>query len=182
MNISSRTPEGVPNRCPICGQSIRIEPSIPSGDAPCPNCGSLLWFARTMLGNDVDVLLHDVFIPDLRATNKPDAIREVVAQMSAVRLIERENEEDIVQSIMKREDLGSTSIGNGFAVPHTKHSSVARLIAATAVSRSGIEFNSPDDRPVHTIFLLLSPIDRPGDHLRALERISRHLRTRESLP
>jgi acyl carrier protein len=44
MNISSRTPEGVPNHCPICKHSIQIEPSMPFGDAPCPNCGSLLWF------------------------------------------------------------------------------------------------------------------------------------------
>jgi len=141
-----------------------------------------LWFAQTILDNDVDVLLHDVFIPDLRATNKPDAIHEIVAQMSAVRVIEPENEEDIVRSIMKRENLGSTGIGNGFAVPHTEHSSVARLIAATAVSRNGIEFNGLDDLPVHTIFLLLYLIDRPAGHLRALERISRHLRTQESLP
>lgn len=45
MLPSSRTPEGTPNRCPICGASIVIEPSKPFGDAPCPACGSLLWFA-----------------------------------------------------------------------------------------------------------------------------------------
>ena len=44
MTISSRTPEGRPNRCPICGKSLNIEPSTPFGDAPCPFCGSLLWF------------------------------------------------------------------------------------------------------------------------------------------
>ncbi len=44
MTISSRTPEGVPNRCPVCDHDFRIEPSLPSGDAPCPACGSLVWF------------------------------------------------------------------------------------------------------------------------------------------
>ena len=44
MRISSRTPEGVPNRCPVCRGDIRIEPSLPFGDAPCPKCGCLLWF------------------------------------------------------------------------------------------------------------------------------------------
>src|SRR5262245_16113111 len=44
MHISSRTPEGTPNRCPICGATLRIEPSKPAGDAPCPQCGALLWF------------------------------------------------------------------------------------------------------------------------------------------
>jgi acyl carrier protein len=48
--ISSRTPEGVPNRCPICGTSICVEPSHPTGDAPCPNCGTLLWFFHTSAG------------------------------------------------------------------------------------------------------------------------------------
>ena len=48
--ISSRTPEGVPNHCPICKASICLEPSHPPGDAPCPNCGTLLWFFDTSAG------------------------------------------------------------------------------------------------------------------------------------
>src|SRR5262245_283467 len=44
MNIASRTPEGDPNRCPVCGNRLRLEPSQPPGDAPCPSCGSLVWF------------------------------------------------------------------------------------------------------------------------------------------
>jgi hypothetical protein len=44
MEPSSRTPEGVPNRCPVCGKRVRLEPSTPPGDAPCPHCGHLLWF------------------------------------------------------------------------------------------------------------------------------------------
>jgi hypothetical protein len=49
MKPSSRTPEGWPNRCPACGKEVRIEPSIPPGDAPCPNCGHLLWFDPTVV-------------------------------------------------------------------------------------------------------------------------------------
>jgi hypothetical protein len=45
MLISSRTPEGTPNLCPVCGTHLKIEPSLPPGDAPCPACGHLLWFA-----------------------------------------------------------------------------------------------------------------------------------------
>ena len=48
--ISSRTPEGLPKHCPICDTSIRIEPSQPPGDAPCPKCGTLLWFFDTSAG------------------------------------------------------------------------------------------------------------------------------------
>jgi nitrogen PTS system EIIA component len=182
MIPSSRTPEGVPNRCPVCGSSIRIEPSDPPGDAPCPSCGSLLWFAQSVLGDDLAELVQDAIVPDLCATSRFDAIREIVSRLSALGAIDREHEEQIVQSLLKREALGSTAIGDGFAIPHAKHGSIDRLIGAMALSRDGVDFNSIDDRPVHTIFLLLSPIDRPGDHLRALERISGYVRTHRSLP
>ena len=49
MNISSRTPEGDPNRCPVCGLELRLEPSRPPGDAPCPSCGCLLWFPQPLV-------------------------------------------------------------------------------------------------------------------------------------
>ena len=55
MIISSRTPEGTPNRCPICGTRLEIEPSDPAGDAPCPCCGHLLWFTWQDLG-DVQIV------------------------------------------------------------------------------------------------------------------------------
>src|SRR5215469_14441842 len=50
MNIASRTPEGQPNVCPVCGKYVQIEPSSPADDAPCPHCGSLLWFVATDAG------------------------------------------------------------------------------------------------------------------------------------
>lgn len=50
MTISSRTPEGTPNRCPVCGQAVCLEPSQPFGNAPCPSCGSLLWFVASDAG------------------------------------------------------------------------------------------------------------------------------------
>lgn len=59
MNPASRTPEGEPNRCPVCGKEVRLEPSRPPGDAPCPNCGHLLWFPSTRpraAGSELDDL------------------------------------------------------------------------------------------------------------------------------
>jgi hypothetical protein len=53
--ISSRTPEGARNRCPICGKAVKIAPSRPFGDAPCPNCGCLLWFKRDVTGTRFSV-------------------------------------------------------------------------------------------------------------------------------
>ena len=61
-------------------------------------------------------------------------------------------------------------------MPHTKHPSVAKLVGTVGVSREGVDFNSLDGEKVQLVFLLVSPPDRPGDHLRALENISRQLR------
>src|SRR5215204_4953528 len=51
--ISSRTPEGEPDQCPLCGARVHVEPSQPTGDAPCPHCGHLLWFSRSAAGTQV---------------------------------------------------------------------------------------------------------------------------------
>jgi PTS system fructose-specific IIA component/PTS system nitrogen regulatory IIA component len=77
---------------------------------------------------------------------------------------------------LNREELGSTGIGRGVAVPHTKHGSVEQLVGTVGVSREGVDFDSLDGEKVFVLFLLVSPLDRPGDHLRALENISRQLR------
>lgn len=113
---------------------------------------------------------------DVAADNKPGVIRELVESLATNGAIKAGETEGIIAAIMKREELGSTGIGRGVAVPHTKHGSVDRLIGAVGVSGEGVDFNSLDGEKVHLFFLLISPPDRPGDHLRALENISRQLR------
>jgi len=110
------------------------------------------------------------------ADTKEGVIREMAQALVDAGRIAPGDLESIVKAIMKREDLGSTGIGRGVAVPHTKHPSVSRLVGTVAVSPKGIEFESLDGEPVQLFFLLVSPPDRPGDHLRALENISRQLR------
>ena len=113
---------------------------------------------------------------DLAADEKPLVIRELVEALAASGAIAEAEVQGIVAAIMKREELGSTGIGRGVAVPHTKHASVERLVGTVGVSVEGVDFNSLDGDKVHLFFLLVSPPDRPGDHLRALENISRQLR------
>ncbi len=57
MPLAARTPEGWPNRCPICGSEWRIEPSQPTGDAPCPVCGHLVWFDAHGLAQRVEEIV-----------------------------------------------------------------------------------------------------------------------------
>ena len=113
---------------------------------------------------------------DLQAADKPGVIQELVAALVESGQVKEDDQAGIIEAIMKREELGSTGIGRGVAVPHTKHPSVDNLVGTVGVSREGVEFESLDGESVQLFFLLISPPDRPGDHLRALENISRQLR------
>lgn len=123
-----------------------------------------------------DFVVRDAIIPELTATTKEGVIREMVGGLGSAGYLKAGEIEDIVRAVLKRELLGSTGIGRGVAIPHTKHSSVERLIGTVALSRPGVSFESLDGEPVHVFVLLISPQDRPGDHLRALENVSRSLR------
>ncbi|MBX3449457.1 MAG: PTS sugar transporter subunit IIA [Planctomycetaceae bacterium] len=123
-----------------------------------------------------DFVVPDAIIPDLTASTKEEAIRAMVASLTESGSIPADQSESIAAAILKREELGSTGIGNGVAVPHSKHPSIDKLVATVALAKSGVDFASLDGEPVYILFLLVSPPDRPGDHLRGLENISRHLR------
>ena len=123
-----------------------------------------------------DFVCVEAIKAELAAGNKPGVIEELVGALVQAGQIAQQDKESIVKAIMKREELGSTGIGRGVAVPHTKHPSVDRLIGTVGVSVDGVDFESLDGEKVQLFFLLISPPDRPGDHLRALENISRQLR------
>jgi hypothetical protein len=107
MVISSRMPEGSPNRCPICNSTVYIESSKPFGDAPCPNCGTLLWFlqspaqTRFLTGDEAGTireLLKDVNSHDEeRASFAADQLLAVLTRLGADSL-------DIVELIMESEE------------------------------------------------------------------------------
>lgn len=124
-----------------------------------------------------DFICREAIRAGLSAEDKEGVVREVVqAVMLAGGGISQPDYESIVRAIMKREELGSTGIGRGVAVPHTKHPSIKHLVGTVAVSHEGVDFNSLDGERVQIFFLLISSPDRPGDHLRALEYIARKLR------
>jgi len=123
-----------------------------------------------------DFVVRQAIIPELTATTKEGVIREMVEALRASGQIRGGDPEDTIRAILKRELLGSTGIGRGVAIPHTKHTSVERLVGTVALSKPGVGFESLDGEPVHVFVLLISPQDRPGDHLRALENVSRKLR------
>ncbi len=123
-----------------------------------------------------DFVVRDSVVVPLKATTKESVIREMVEGLRASGQFKGAEVEDIIRAILKRELLGSTGIGRGVAIPHTKHASVEKLVGTIAVSPTGVAFDSLDGEPVFVFVLLISPQDRPGDHLRALENVSRSLR------
>jgi PTS system nitrogen regulatory IIA component len=123
-----------------------------------------------------DFVVRESINPELKANSKESVIREMVEGLRVAGYFKGGEPEDIVKAVLKRELLGSTGIGRGVAIPHTKHPSVDRLVGTIAVSRAGVPFDALDGEPVHVFVMLISPQDRPGDHLRALENVSRSLR------
>jgi mannitol/fructose-specific phosphotransferase system IIA component (Ntr-type) len=123
-----------------------------------------------------EFVVREAIIPGLTATSKEAVIRAMVESLRAAGQFRGADVEDIIRAILKRELLGSTGIGRGVAIPHTKHNSVEKLVGTVAVAPAGVPFESLDGEPVYIFVLLISPQDRPGDHLRALENVSRCLR------
>ena len=119
----------------------------------------------------------DAISTELLATDKQGAIREMVQTLLNAGQIAEKHYEPVVRAILKREELGSTGMGRGAAIPHAKHPSIDRTVATVAVSQSGIDFDSPDGESVYVFFLLISPSGHPNDQLKALECIARRHRT-----
>ncbi len=126
-----------------------------------------------------DFVVREAILPSLAATTKEAVIREIVESLRSTGHFQGGEADDIVRAILKREQLGSTGIGRGIAIPHTKHASVEKLTGTVAVSHQGVAFDSIDGEPVYVFVLLVSPQDRPGDHLRALENVVRSMRDDE---
>ena len=119
-----------------------------------------------------DFVISASIIPDLRVGSKEDAIKAMVTGLREAGSIKAADEAGIVAAILKREELGSTGIGRGVAVPHTKHPSVDKLIAAIALLPDGVDFASLDGEPVYIMFLLVSP---PRSARRSSARLGKHL-------
>ena len=89
-----------------------------------------------------DFVSVDAIRPSVAANSKEGVIREMTQSLVDAEKIAVGEMDSIVKAIMKREDLGSTGIGRGVAVPHTKHPSVSRLVGTVAISEQGVDFES----------------------------------------
>ncbi|MGI9497446.1 MAG: PTS sugar transporter subunit IIA [Mariniblastus sp.] len=122
-----------------------------------------------------DFVRTEAIRAELTSSDKEGVVRELVASLVESGQLGGDDQEAIVQAVLKREELGSTGIGRGIAVPHTKHPSVTQPVGTCGVSATGVDFQSLDGEQVHLFFMLISPPDQPSDHLKALEYVSKHL-------
>jgi len=118
----------------------------------------------------LDFLSEKNITVDLKARNKREVIEELVDLL--VKNGQVADKKKMVQILMEREDLGSTGIGQGIAIPHGKSESAKELSAAFGLSKGGVPFEALDGEPVHIFFLLVAPEGTAGAHLKALARIS----------
>ncbi len=122
-----------------------------------------------------DIIVRDAVIASLSASERDDVIGEMVDAVVASGVVKGAVRDELVRAILEREKKGSTGFGKGVAVPHVKHKSIPKMCAAIGLSTRGVDFNALDRQPVYSVFLLLSPDDRPEEHLLAMEVIFKNL-------
>lgn len=121
----------------------------------------------------LEVLQKDTINTELKSTDKKGVIEELIDSISR---ITGKDSEELVNVIMERERLGSTGIGGGIGIPHGKLKNLESLVLGFGLSRKGVDFESMDGRPTHLFFLILTPENSTGLHLKLLSRISRILK------
>jgi PTS system nitrogen regulatory IIA component len=124
----------------------------------------------------LDFLSPERIIPNMDSRDKKGVIDELaraVAETTAADTAE------IARVLLEREQLGSTGIGDGIAIPHGRLSSIDSIVMGFGSSKQGIEYDAIDDNPVFIFFLLLTPENSTGGHLRVLAQISKLLKNKQ---
>ena len=122
----------------------------------------------------LDILSADSTLIDLKGETKKDIIAELIDTLAVGDAIS--DRDKVLQAVLEREKIMSTGIGDGIAIPHGKSDAVERLVAALGTQRRGVDFEALDGEPAYVFFLLVSPANVSGPHIKALARISRLLK------
>ena len=120
-----------------------------------------------------DLVAPTAVIPALKVNGKKQALQELSARAAELTGLD---ERVVFETLMQREKLGSTGVGNGIAIPHGKLAKLPRMFGLFARLDRAIDFEALDGQPVDLVFLLLAPEGAGADHLKALARVARVLR------
>ena len=121
----------------------------------------------------LDVLSIETINVDLKAIDKKGILDELVTPIAQ---LAGASHDDLVKVLLERERLGSTGIGGGIGIPHGKYRDLDSLVLGFGLSRKGVNFESLDGRPTYIFFLLMTPENSAGIHLKLLAQISKLLR------
>lgn len=125
-----------------------------------------------------ELVQPDCVIAELQSVDRNGVIRELVECLVAAGRLSSSAAEGVTKSIIARErSRGTTGFGKGVAAPHAKVEGIGQVVAAVGRSTRGVDFNSLDGEPVFAVFLIVSPADRPEEHLRAMDLVFRHLQS-----
>lgn len=122
-----------------------------------------------------EYVCFEAAIAKLQSTDRDAIIEELVSSLDKNNAIPSNHSKSIAKAIIKRENEASTGMGKGVAIPHVKHKSIKNIVATIGLSEEGIDFLALDKHPVHSVILLISPLDDPDKHLQAMENIFTHL-------
>lgn len=111
-------------------------------------------------------------VAEITATNKEGALKELLAAAQGTGCFDAKAGKGLGKRLVEREAIGSTGLGNGVAVPHVKGDGVAQPTLVVARCKKGMEWQAIDGRPIHILFLLVSPAAEPELHLQALRWIA----------
>ncbi|MGO4447765.1 PTS sugar transporter subunit IIA [Phyllobacterium sp. TAF24] len=125
-----------------------------------------------------DYIALESIVPDLDVSSKSQALQAISTNISPMIGV---SADVIVHSLQKREELGSTGVGGGIAIPHARILGISKPIAAFAKLKKPIDFEAIDDLPVDIILALLTPDQAPAEHLNVLACFSRKLRSPDVL-
>ena len=123
----------------------------------------------------MDIVLEAAIVPSLGSSSRDEVLTELIDALIAGGAADASARDALLTRLLEREAKGSTGFGHGVAVPHVKHESVTRVAAAVGLHPNGIDFSALDRQPVYSVFLLLSPANKPEDHLQAMEVIFKGL-------
>lgn len=124
----------------------------------------------------LDFLKEKAISANLKSQDKKAVVQELVDLLIKAGELKPRIKDTLIKTLLNREALGSTGIGQGVAIPHGKCEDVKELVSAFGISKKGINFDSLDGEPAYIFFLLLAPIESSGPHLKALARISKLLK------
>ncbi len=116
----------------------------------------------------------ELIFPEIHAADAENALRACAREIAAAGRVA--DAEELYQKLMERERLGSTGVGGGVAIPHCKLRGLRQPVVAIGRVEPGVEFDAPDAQPVRALFVVVSPLDAPAEHLQVLSAVSRWIK------